>query len=224
MEEYLNAIATPWLQLFDAMQFYKKAAHGLVAVVVTGGTLAFLSRSGVKLEVLCMLKSFHGILGCHALTTAPLCAILSFSTLSCLVTPASIVIVSTASTCLNCHETARATNNEAYLSLTTEGLLCDVRPDTLWRDCIDIKREVVEAMLFYASRWCPCWKRTAPRAASTLFLCCLINRLSSDAVEVHAHSYFLLGTQALLLSGSGATFRVRPLHHTGSIQRVCSPD
>jgi hypothetical protein len=140
----------PWLQVFDAMQSTKKQHMALLQVVVTAAQFGFpIAQPRVETEVLCMLKFFteSGLLMHH--NCPALRDIVVLDVVSCLVTPASIVMCQHDIHMLNCHETARATNNEAYLSLTTEGLLCDVLLDTLWCDCIDIKREVVELMLFY---------------------------------------------------------------------------
>lgn len=198
-EEYLKrAVPMPWLQVFDAMQSTKKQHMALSQVVVTAAQFGFpIAQPCVETEVLCMLKFFteSGLLMHH--NCPALRDIVVLDVVSCLVTPASIVMCQHDIHMLNCHETARATNNEAYLSLTTEGLLCDVLLDTLWCDCIDIKREVVELMLFYGLM-VPMLEENGASSSQYLVPSLLPDQPSSEMPgDVHAHSYFLLGMKSV---------------------------
>jgi len=197
-EEYLKrAVPMPWLQVFDAMQSTKKQHMDLSQVAVIAAQFGFpIAQPCVETEVLCMLKFFteSGLLMHH--NCPALRDIVVLDVVSCLVTPASIVMCQHDIHMLNCHETARATNNEAYLRLTTEGLLCDVLLDTLWCDCIDIKREVVELMLFYGLM-VPMLEENGASSSQYLVPSLLPDQSSSEMTgEVHAHSYFLLGMKS----------------------------
>jgi hypothetical protein len=198
-EEYLKRVVPmPWLQLFDAMQSTKKLHLALAHVVGMATQFGFpITQPCAEAEVLCMLKFFteSGLLMHH--NCPALRDIVVLDLVGCLVTPASIVMCQHDIHMLDCHENARAMQNEAYLSLTTEGVLCDVLLDTLWCDCIDIKREVVELMLFYGLM-VPMLEETGVLRSQYL-VPSLLPKLSGSEmlVGVRAHCYFLLGMKSV---------------------------
>ncbi len=198
-EDYLKrAVPLPWLQVFDALQATKKLHVTLSHVEVTAKQFGFpITQSSLEAEVLCMLKFFteSGLLMHHNCST--LRNIVVLDVISCLVSPASIVMCQHDIHMLECHEKARSAQNEAYLRLTTEGVLCDVLLDALWGDCISIKREIIELMMFYGLM-VPILEDSSATSSQYLVPSLLPKLPNSDVVDgVKAHCYFLLGMKTV---------------------------
>jgi GTPase SAR1 family protein len=200
-EEYLKrAVPLPWLQLYDALQSTKQPHMTLAQVQSAAKQFAFpVDQPCLEAEVARMLKFFteSGLLMHH--DCPALRAIVVLDVISCLVTPASIVMCQHDMHMLKYHEDARCSQNEAYLRLTTEGVLCDVLLDTLWSDCIGIKREIVELMMFYGLM-VPVLEDCGVASSQYLVPSLLPKLPYSDVVDaVQAHCYFLFGMKTLTL-------------------------
>jgi GTPase SAR1 family protein len=194
-EDYLKrSVPLPWLQVFDAIQCTKQLHMPLSQVEVIAKGFGFpITKLSLEDEVTCMLKFFteSGLLMHHNCPT--LRNIVVLDVIGCLVRPASIIMCQHDIHMLECHETARSMHNEEYLQLTTEGVLCDVLLDQLWCDCINIKREIVELMIFYGLM-VPVLEETSVQFSQYLVPSLLPKLSNCDAHDgVMAHCYYLLG-------------------------------
>jgi GTPase SAR1 family protein len=199
-EEYLKrAVPLPWLQLYDALQSTKLLHMPLAQVEVAAQQFGFpVTQSSLAAEVQCMLKFFteSGLLMHH--NCSSLRDVVVLDVIGCLVTPASIVMCQHDIHMLECHELARATQNEAYMRLATEGVLCDVLLDALWCDYAGMKREIVELMMFYGLM-VPVLEDLDVTLSQYLVPSLLPKLSNSDSLhDVHAHCYFLLGMKTLI--------------------------
>jgi len=84
-----------------------------------------------------------------------------------------------------------------YLRLTTEGVLCDVLLDSLWCDCLHIKKEVIELMMFYGLMT-PILEDCSVTFSEYIVPSLLPKLVTSEVIDgVKSHCYFLLATKSL---------------------------
>jgi hypothetical protein len=200
-EDYLKRpVPLPWLQLFDAVQSTKQLHMRISQVEAVAERFGFpLSQVSLEAEVASMLKFFteSGLLMHHDCPS--LRDIVVLDVMQCLVAPASVVMCQHDIHMLQVHEKARSMHNDSYLLLTTEGVLSDTLLDVLWSSCLDIKREIIELMMFYGLMVPMLENDGAGHSSSQYLVPSLLPKIANSfsTLEVKAHCYFLLGMKTL---------------------------